>query len=177
MSRNKNFIAQFEALLEAVGMTGEEEVIPQENIADSGEDALPQGQNDAEVQTADNVPVAPMPEPTTPGSDLSSQKTLRLYELFEKLVDYGVTFIESLESVDVGLLDENRHSKFSIYLRNMKELVDKINNYMTEIFMSDNYERELYTYVLFRTELISNIKGLRDTLKLEDPNEDLKKKN
>jgi len=49
----------------------------------------------------------------------------------------------------------------------------KISNYMINVFSSETYEKVLYAYILFRTELITNIKGLRDILILNKPDEPL----
>lgn len=170
MNHNKNYFN----LLEDIGIGGTEEVIPQENIADSGSDVLPGAEvpeeevqdvpfqdNTVEMQSAENI--------------ISSQKLLSVYKLFEKLIDYSVTFLDALESIDRGLLDNARLEILSKYIRNTRELIDKSNNYMTEIFAKESYEKVLYTYVLFRTELIANVKGIRDILKLQEPDEDLLK--
>ena len=42
------------------------------------------------------------------------------------------------------------------------------------IFNSETYEKVLYSYILFRTELLTAIKGLRTVLKLNKPDEPLK---
>jgi len=47
---------------------------------------------------------------------------------------------------------------------------------MINIFNNETYEKVLYSYILFRTELITCIKGLRDILKLDNPDEDINNK-
>ena len=53
-------------------------------------------------------------------------------------------------------------------LYQLEELKDKIYNYIINLFEKDKYENILYTYILFRTDLITTIKGIRDLLKLND---------
>lgn len=177
MNHNKNYFRQIIDLSEAIGMAGTEEVVPQEEIADSGSDVLPE--NEIEEQPEEEME-APLQDNTvemqSADSIITSQKLLSVYKLFEKIIDYGVTFIDALESVDTGLLDSERLSIFLKYIRNTKELIDKANNYMSEIFSKESYEKVLYTYILFRTELITNVKGIRDILRLQEPDEDLKHK-
>ena len=66
-------------------------------------------------------------------------------------------------------LSETENVSFDI-----DELVKKINNYLINIFNSETYEKVLYSYILFRTELLTAIKGLRTVLKLNKPDETLK---
>lgn len=162
-------------LREDIGMTGAEEVVPQEEIADSGSD-VGQPQNDVEEQPVNDGfdEVQEFEQQPISSSDLlNNNRKLKLYELFSTLLNKATIFLDLLNSIDINLLDTKNFKFIDQYTKNTKELIDKINLYMTKIFESEEYEKILYAYVLFRTELITNIKGIRDILKLDSPEEEI----
>ena len=184
----KEYFKQVVQLYEAAAaeMAGGPEVVPQQNIADSGMDVNPQVQGDPSMQQADpNM----MQDPSAMGVDpmmgtelaatpsgsfeLQKRKTAKLFNLFKDLLNYGTNFIEALNFIDIDLLDLNKFTLVKKYYKHIKELNDKIETYLQYIFNSESYEKEVYTYVLYRTELITNIKGIRDILDLQNPDEKL----
>lgn len=157
----------------------------QAQIADSGADVMPQEQIPPEENpnmdpTADPgmmgmPPAQDQPQPETGSSfELNKQKSLKLLDYLNDLYDYGSVFIDSLKAVDMNLLEGDRYAKFLEYNKNIEKLVEKINNYIVNLFATDDYERQLYSYVMFRTELVSNIKMLRDVLDLNHLDEPIK---
>ena len=193
----KNYFDQVVALYEAgnVGMTGAPEVVPQENIADTGSDVMPQQQmmnpqmiQDPNMMGTDpnmagqELGMDPMmmqqePPPEDPSETLQRQRMKKLYGFFNDLFTYTDSFIESLKFIDINLLDEDYFKKVLRYSNAIKELHEKINDYMINIFEGETYEKNLYAYVLFRSEMVSEIKVLRDILKLNKPDEKLFDKN
>lgn len=188
MNHDKNYFRRLVELFEATegGLAPGQEVVPQEQIADSGSDLVQQGNQEQQEVVDDNANVvedqnAQLEDPEMlaqdntvsqdPSALLQPQKLLSVYELFEKLLNYAVIFLETLETVDKSILDLEAYKILVTYTRNTRELIDKINNYMTNIFSQEEYDKVLYTYVLFRTELIVNIKGIRDILQLNNPKE------
>jgi len=181
----KDYFESLVSLYEAVGMAGTEEVVPQEQIADSGEDVLPQQAAQPEAQepapeeeTIAEEPVedtgylqqAAQPEaPEEASTVLANEKSLKLFNLLDDLLTYGNIFNDSLNSVDINLLDFEILKQYRIYATHVVELIKKIENYIINIFNSETYEKNLYNYILFRTELISIVKELRRVLKLNDP--------
>jgi hypothetical protein len=114
-----------------------------------------------------------MPQEPDSSLVLEKQKFVKLYTLYENLLDYSTTFIETLHSVDTNLLSNERFVSMRNYKSNIESLNEKISNYMINVFNNETYEKVLYAYILFRTELITNIKGLRDILILNKPDEPL----
>jgi hypothetical protein len=176
----KKYFESLISLYEAVGMTGSEEVVPQENIADSGSDVAPEAQNAQAVedpnigedQDIEDAAYLNPQEQVVPEESISlvmeTQKAVKLFELVEDLLSYGKAFYDSLKIVDKGLLDEKSYVSYLKYSNQVESLINKIESYLINIYNSETYERNLYTYILYRTELISIVKELRNILKLQD---------
>lgn len=171
-------IKKYQKILEAIGMAGTEEVVPQENIADTGMDVNPEAavEEVPQEEVVEEDPNAAMEQdmsgeiPTADGSNIEnvmkSQKLLKLYNLYKDLLNYCSLFLESLEKIDINLIELETFQILKKYILTVRELTDKINNYMINIYSEEEYEKLLYVYVLFRTELTNCIKGTRDILKL-----------
>ena len=186
----RKYFADLLSLYEAAGMAGTEEVVPQEQIADTGADVGMQGDGDPAMMgqdpgmqdpsmmggAIDPMTGMPMPPPETPEQNLEKEKLKKLYELFEDLLQYGDVFVENIRFVNSGLLDLIRFEKMNYYVTDIKNLLKKINDYLMNIFNKETYDKNLYVYILFRTEFITSIKGLRDILKLEKPDEKFEEK-
>lgn len=166
-------------LYEATGMAGTEEVVPQEEIADSGSDlgqAPVEDNGMTDEMAAENQMLQDPNETQEVDASLvlKKEKFKKLFELFEDLLNYGTIFSENVKFIDIGLLDSETYKNMKKYANDIDELVKKINNYLINIFNSETYEKVLYSYILFRTELLTAIKGLRIILKLDKPDEPLK---
>ena len=195
----RKYFADLLSLYEAagMGMAGGPEVVPQEQIADTGADVGMGGSGDPAMMgqdpamqdpnmmggdpsmmggAIDPMTGMPMPPPETPEQNLEKEKLKKLYELFEDLLQYGDVFVENIRFVNSGLLDLIRFEKMNYYVTDIKNLLKKINDYLMNIFNKETYDKNLYVYILFRTEFITSIKGLRDILKLEKPDEKFEEK-
>lgn len=176
MNKRKYF-TDLISLYEAAGDMGStEEVVPQEQIADSGSDVdessvAEEDPNSAEDPSMINDPsMMPAGEPPTQTTKqlLEAEKLKKLFQLMKDLRVYTATFLESLEFIDYSLLEDDEKVLLKTFISNLSELKDKIYNYIINLFEKDKYENILYTYILFRTDLITTIKGIRDLLKLND---------
>lgn len=186
----RKYFADLVRLYEAAGMAGGEEVMPQEQIADAGMDVNGMGAQDPAMMDQDPNAMGdpsmgggidpmtgmPLPAEPDPSENLEKEKLKKLYELFEDLLNYGDVFIENIRFVNSGLLDLKKFEKMNMYVKDVKDLLEKIQNYLVNIFNVEKYEKNLYAYILFRTEFITSIKGLRDILKLEKPDEKFEEK-
>ena len=198
MDRKKYFSDLYTLFEASAGMAGGPEVMPQENIADTGMDmggtpqmmADPNAMAMAQDPTMGNVPIDPslqgmedpslmggfpgdpmmnMQEPVSQDSALimEKEKFKKLFELFEDLKTYADVFTDNMKFVDINLIDNNTLRKLERYTSDVKDLSKKIENYLINIFNSESYEKVLYTYILFRTEMLTSIKGLRRILDLD----------
>ena len=186
----RKYFSNLISLYEAAGMAGTPEVIPQEQVADTGMDVNGQMRADPAMmgedpnmmdpsmggQAVDPMAGMPLPPEPTPEENLEKEQLKKLFELFEDLLNYGDVFVENIRFVNLGLLDLYKFEKVTKYIENVKKLLEKINDYLVNIFNTEKYDKNLYVYILFRTELITSIKGLRDILKLEKPDEKLEEK-
>ena len=186
----KDYFAGIVALFEATGMAGTPEVIPQEQIADSGSDVMPQNQmaeedpnmmQDPNVMDPSLMGGQMMAQPSQENSpeDVSAimkkQKLIKLFDLYEDLYNYGKVFLESIKVIDINLLDEDRFKKLKLYVDNVDRVVEMIGNYLENIFSHKEYGDVLYDYITYRTQLVTAIGGVRDVLKLNNPDEKLDK--
>jgi hypothetical protein len=94
------------------------------------------------------------------------QKLLKLFDLFKELVDYSQMFYDSLNTVDFNLLEKDKFTKLRETRTKLFTLIEKLENYINEVFYGEKYEKALYVYILLRTELLTNIKLLREILEL-----------
>jgi len=176
-------------LFENTGMAGTAEVVPQEQIAETGSDLqdpntglgagaegiIPEDQQQMQMMQNPNmmgeIPMT-MPEPPVDLTDdtavMEKQKFVKLFELFEDLLGYGEAFYEGINAIDVGLLDEEIYKEMKTYANEVNEITEKIKEYLENVFNKEMYEKVLYTYIVFRTELITSIKALRRVLKLNN---------
>jgi len=170
--------------------------IPQNKIADSGSDVNPQnqpatmyedgmqssvpdGNEDDGEMLQQNLPEPP--QQLDSSKTLEKEKFVKLFGFYEDLLNYGKVFSDSLNTIDINLLDADVFSSYQSYNEHVKELVEKIKDYLENVFNNETYEKVLYTYVLYRTEMISIIKNLRKVLKLDqvqsEDDKDLSKDN
>lgn len=199
MDRKKYFSDLYTLYEASAGMAGGPEVMPQEYVADTGMDmggapqqmmadpnamAMPQDpamMGDPSIQGMDQSmaggmmdPMMGMEEPPQDSSlVMEKEKFKKLFELFEDLKNYSEVFSDGMKFVDIGLLDREQLLKVQRYTTEIEALNKKIENYLINIFNSDSYEKVLYTYILFRTEMITAIKGLRRILDLDHPEKEL----
>ena len=156
----------------------------QQKIADSGSDvedpnvlpkAEPEDQQQSQEETdQDNLEDTnylaqkDQGQALTNQSSNSSGKLVKLFELMQNLLTYSETFNSTLDSVELGLLDNAKLDKANSYKSALDSLKTKIHDYLIDNFEYAGYEENIYAYVLFRTELLTIIKNLRDTLGLND---------
>lgn len=163
----------------SIGMAGSPEVVRQENIADKGSDLqdpalTPQIQPPVTDPNAMGFydpmmqdPMMMQPQPMTPAEKQEKERSLKLFDLFEDLLEYTKVFLENCKLIDIGLLTNEDFTTTNTFLENIKSLQEKITRYLVDMFDMKNYDRDLYSYILFRTELLINIKGIRDLLHLD----------
>lgn len=186
----KNVIALYESAKEkeAINEAGEmmgQPPVDQSQIADQGSDLAPQGQampQDPSMMGGDPMMQDPSmmggmaPDMGAPQQDsslvLDKQKFVKLYTLFENLLDYSISFIETVDTIDQNLIPLDRLMSVRSFKENIESLNEKINDYMINIFNTEDYEKALYSYIVFRTELVTNIKGFRNILDLNKPDEE-----
>lgn len=97
-------------------------------------------------------------------------KKAKLFELFRDLLNYSNVFVESLTNIDMNLLDMDKIDKVKRNTDQIDDVIGKIRAYLTDTFPTERYEKALYVYILLRTELVTIIKLLRESLGLNhDP--------
>ena len=111
-------------------------------------------------------------------------KKLKLFELYRELINYTVVFEESLDVIDMNLLDSAKSRELKEYRTRLDALIEKLKSYVKLNYIEEQYEKSLYVYVLMRTELLTIIKLLREMLvlnknskKAEDENPKTKNSN
>lgn len=141
----------------------QQEVDQQEQPAE-GQD--PEGLDDASYISSTSEDAAP----ANPSDN--SRKLARLFDLMQSLKLYAETLMDTLDSVELGLLDDSAMHSVENYRAALNDLSIKIKDYLNDVFVGDSYEKALYAYVMFRTELLVVLKQLRHLLKLNEVDED-----
>lgn len=101
-------------------------------------------------------------------SSTDQQKLVELFELMRNLLNYAESFSDTLENVELNLLDEVDFGKTRMYKETLNGITDKVKVYLEKTFKDESYEKNLYAYIILRTELLTAIKSLREVLKLNE---------
>lgn len=151
-----------------------------QNAQDAAQQEWDQQEQPAEEQDPEGLDDASYISSTSEGaapanpSD-NSRKLARLFDLMQSLKLYAETLMDTLDSVELGLLDDSAMHAVENYRIALSDLSIKIKDYLNDVFVGDSYEKALYAYVMFRTELLVVLKQLRRLLKLNEVDEDKKK--
>jgi hypothetical protein len=131
---------------------------------------------DADYLSSDggnNLP--PMNDPVA-----ESKKMGKLFELFKDLLNYSNVFKDSITTIDMSLLDGEKIGRLRNNIEHIEKIIEKVRNYIIDTLPTEKYEKALYVYILLRTELLTVVKLLRESLELNtmsiDPEEEKNKK-
>jgi len=196
----KEYFKKLVSLFEA--KSDEEEDLPemasedQYNV-DSGEDAMGNASDQMQTQANDeqgdlgeepelgdadylssdgerNSNLPPMNDPVA-----ESKKMGKLFDLFKDLLNYSNVFKDSLTTIDMNLLDGEKIGRLRSNIEHVEKIIEKLRKYIIDTLPTEKYEKALYVYILLRTELLTVIKLLRESLELNtaviDDAEDPKK--
>lgn len=116
-------------------------------------------------------------EPTVMGSDIElsvaeEQRTLKLYEIFNDLNEYIEIYYDSFKTIQFDTLEMKQYQELSYLIKNLFKLKEECEYYLNELYVEESYEKNLYTYILMRTNFIEIIKKVRIVLKLRDTNKE-----
>jgi hypothetical protein len=174
-----------------------EEVVPQEQIADSGSDVDPaaaQAQQEA-LPTEEQLPPEEEGEegmmeeaPAEEGGDdmmgvpsasktMEKQKSLKLFRKMNDLIEEANLISKMLDELNTNLLSTEVLVALRKYDDQNDELITKITDYLVNIFNGETYQACLYAYIVYRTEFVALLKAIKDILKLKDgiPTQESKK--
>lgn len=158
--------------------------MPEEEVVQDlpNEDLAPQNPDGVEMEEPQQIEDGNyINEPVVPATDndLSvgeEQRTLKLYDLFEELHELIEIYYDSFKVIQFDMLEHNQYVELSSLIKKIFKLKEDSNYYLTDIFVNESYEKNLYTYVLIRTNFVEIIKRVREILKLHDVNEEEKRK-
>jgi hypothetical protein len=111
--------------------------------------------NDDQPQD-DNVPI----------DEVSRNK--KLFDLFNELLTYSKYFQENIRNLATDMLDSESLKNIIKLKFDLNNTVKKINDYMLGQFPKYPYERSLYVYITLRTEIMTEVKLIRDLLLRDD---------
>jgi hypothetical protein len=118
---------------------------------------------DADYLSSDGE-TSSLPPVNDPMAD--SKKLSKLFELYKDLLNYSSVFKENLVTIDMDLLDGEKIGKLRNNIEHVEKIIEKIRKYMVNNFPTEKYEKALYIYILLRTELLTVVKLLRESLGL-----------
>jgi hypothetical protein len=134
------------------------------------EEAPGQALGDADYLSAVGAGVPGLPANGDSKEVPEPKKKAKLFELFRDLLNYSNVFVESLTNIDMNLLDMDQIDKIKRNTDHVDDVIGKVRSYVIDTFPTERYEKALYVYILLRTELVTIIRLLRESLGLShDP--------
>ena len=110
----------------------------------------------------DSDPLAGMePEPV-----VNDMRDVKLYDLMSALETYIKYFVKAISNIDQSQLSADQNTKMVKYYNDMKKDLDDIGFYMRNDYEVNDYQKNLYTYLLFNKSLAQTIKHVRSVLDL-----------
>ena len=168
-------------------MNEEEMNQEQVEVADSGSDVQDTGsyENPEEAQQEQgyegesdymaDTSQQPMANNSSSNS-AEAMKTLHLFDLSQKLCDYGNILGDNLKELDRGLLDLETIGYLRQIDTRLEDFQAKTRDFIVEVFYKETYEKNLYIYLSLRHYLLTMVKFLRHILKLNTLNIEQDKK-
>lgn len=141
------------------------EVMPPNQFAQQEEVPEEMGMDDANYLL--NQENNPAPTVAT-----DAQKLAKLFDLFTNLRDYCNAFLDCIGTLDFDILDFDSYSHLSELQNKLEGMKEKIEDYLKDVFKNEKFEKALYVYVLFRTEMLTIIKATREVLELNKVDEE-----
>lgn len=129
-----------------------------------------QSVNNAAEQDAAYMNGEEQGQPEEP-SDVAIDETSRnrkLFSLYNELLTYGTYFLENISNVSLDMLEDEQVKKVLVDISDMKQTIQKIKDYILLQYAKYPYQRNLYVYVVLRTELMTEVKIIREVLKNEE---------
>jgi hypothetical protein len=184
----KNLVTLFEAsqkekdqdkkLSEA--LPEEKQVVSQEEMNNDDLNSAGNIEEKPELDDADYLSYDEMTPGLSPIDDLAQvseqKKMVKLFGLYRELLNYSTVFYDSLDIIDMNLLDGEKFRQLKENKRTILEVSEKLRSYITDTFVNEKYERALYVYILLRTELVTVIKLLRESLGLNKQTDEKQEK-
>ena len=129
-----------------------------------------QGVNNAAEQDAAYMNDGEQEYPEEP-SDVAVDEISRnrkLFSLYNELLTYGTYFLENISNVSLDMLNDEQVKKVLVDISDMKQTIQKIKDYILLQYAKYPYQRNLYVYIVLRTELMTEVKIIREVLKDEE---------
>lgn len=202
-----NYFGKYHSLFEAGrGMPSQNEIADagmdvEENNIDNGGAVPNDGQPNQQVEQGMESPMEPpapgyAPEgevpmdgelddanymqaeaPQEPAADDGKYKKMKLFCLFRNMMNYTESLLKTIENVDLSTLDDESIIKVEKAKNILNSTLNKIKEYMIDIYSTHAYEQGIYIYVLLRSELLAGISIIRETLALNKDNDEKTEKN
>lgn len=109
---------------------------------------------------------APQP-PNSQANSADALKIMHLFDLSTTLFDYTEIVERNLKDIDQTKLATETIAYLSQLFGFMTRFKSKVRDFIAEVFPKETYEKNLYTYLVLRHELLSIIKCMRSLLNLE----------
>ena len=134
--------------------------VPQDGADPSMEDSL----DDANYMQAE----APQEQP----ADDDKYKKMKLFSLLKNMLNYTESLLKTIENVDMSTLDDENIKKVDRAKIILNSTLMKLKEYIIDIYSEHTYEQGIYIYVLLRSELLTGISIIRETLGLNKENDE-----
>lgn len=108
-----------------------------------------------------------IPDPPEQKLESDGIKKQRLWELFSTLKGDIEKIINTTNEVNHNLLNADQAIIYNTLIERMQDTYGVIEEYLTKLFLNEEYAALMYKYLLFRNEVILNVKILNKIIQTE----------
>jgi hypothetical protein len=94
-------------------------------------------------------------------------KMLHLFDLSQKLSEFGNILGDNLEEIDESLLDIEVVGYIEELKKRLEDYKQKCRDFIVEVFYKETYEKNLYIYLSLKNEILNMTKFVRELLQLQ----------
>ncbi len=155
-------------LLENENIVAEEQVEePQEIVEEPVVEEEPVDDGYVEEEIQDDLSYMEQLPPNSKENSTEHEKMKSLFICSENLYDYSKLVEQNIKNIDKSTIDRVTVVKLAQLEDKMNLYINKIKDFVAEVFIRETYEKNLYLFYTLRNEFITIIKIIRKLLKLE----------
>lgn len=110
----------------------------------------------------------PPPEEGLASQVDETEKKKKLFNLMNELLVYNKYFLNNVNDLSIDMIDDENFYQIGRLKDRLTSVNVKLQKYLLDNFVNNEYNRSLYVYILLRTEVLTSVKLLRNLLKIDE---------
>lgn len=110
----------------------------------------------------------PPPEEGPASQVDETEKKKKLFNLMNELLVYNKYFLNNVNDLSIDMIDDENFYQIGRLKDRLTSVNVKLQKYLLDNFVNNEYNRSLYVYILLRTEVLTSVKLLRNLLKIDE---------